>query len=237
MRRNATLFILSFVLALVLARQARADACIEGDGERSMRMIEKFARTKTQDRLELSSGSSAWICASGEAARLRKRIVAACTKILDRDGDDSPCITAVASAGVAKLGEHDVFAVVSTYEPDPLQSSGTYGKESTFTMLRAMKDPRAVALIVERWRAALPRVAEIEKLPKRSNRRGSVLLTWSSWRQLAAGLLGELGGADEETFLGEQAKATTDQYVGKACRDAAAAIAKRRAATKPAPAP
>lgn len=82
-----------------------------------------------------------------------------------------------------------------------------------------MYDPRAVPLIAETWKATLP-VAE-------KWRRGSgYLIEWSSWRQLAAATL---GGADEEGFLDEQAKATKDRYVARACRDGAAAIRARLA--------
>jgi hypothetical protein len=50
---------------------------------------------------------------------------------------------------------------------------------------------------------------------------------WSSWRQEAAGVLGALGGADEATFLDEQAKLTVDRSVARACKAGAAAIRKR----------
>jgi hypothetical protein len=53
------------------------------------------------------------------------------------------------------------------------------------------------------------------------------MASWSGWRQRAALALGALGGADDATFLDEQAKATKDRHVAAACTDAAAAIRKR----------
>jgi len=92
-----------------------------------------------------------------------------------------------------------------------------------------MGDPRGVALVVDAWKAAIPRAEEREK--RRDSMQG-----WSVWRQSAAEALGMIGGKDEIPFLEEQAKATKDIFVAKACRDAIAAIQKRLAA-KPAPAP
>jgi hypothetical protein len=56
------------------------------------------------------------------------------------------------------------------------------------------------------------------------------MASWSGWRQRAAQAIGVLGGKSEIPFLEEQAKATKDKHVAKACRDAIAAIEKRTAA-------
>jgi hypothetical protein len=83
-----------------------------------------------------------------------------------------------------------------------------------------MKDARAVAIVVDMWKTAIPRAAEREKKHRE-------MASWSGWRQRAAAVLGDLGGAVEQAFLEDQAKATKDTHVATACRDAAAAIAKR----------
>lgn len=217
--------ILAIVIALDLAGGPAAfcDSCPPGESDTGMKAIEAFAKDKTKTPV---GNSSPWVCVENDAQRLAKRVLAACATILDRDGDKSPCIDLVATAGVAKLGTHDIYAVVSAYPDDPLNHEGTWGRGTLFEMFRAMRDPRGLALIIERWRATIPRVEKLKK--------GAEGFTaWSGWRQLAASVIGDLGGADEVTFLDEQAKATVDVYVAQACRDAMAAIDKRLKAKAP----
>jgi len=51
--------------------------------------------------------------------------------------------------------------------------------------------------------------------------------SWAAWRLSAAAALGITGGADARAFLDEQAKATIDRGVKRACAAAIAAIDKR----------
>ena len=77
-------------------------------------------------------------------------------------------------------------------------------------------------VLQERGNTAIPRAEKNEK-------RRSAMMNWSVWRPYAAESLGAVGGKDESAFLEEQAKATKDSYVAKACRTAIAAIEKRLA--------
>src|SRR5688572_7413594 len=55
----------------------------------SMKWIEAYAKTKTAP---VPENTAPWLCARTDAVNLKKRIVAACTTILDRDGDKSECV-------------------------------------------------------------------------------------------------------------------------------------------------
>jgi hypothetical protein len=210
---------LVILLVLALARTASAGVCVDSsEADAAMKEIEAFAKNKSK------GGEIFWLCVELDAIRLKPRIERACRAIVDRDGIKSRCTLVAAAAGIAKLGDHDLYAFVSEKPDDPLLYS-TGGLEVTRTMmLGRMADPRAVQVIMETWRAALPRAAQQEK-------RRSSMMSWSVWRQHAARVLGALGGKDELAFLDEQAKATKDKLVAKACRDAIAAIEKRLART------
>src|SRR5207237_6986946 len=162
-----------------------------------------------------------WTCAELDAIRFKPRIERVCRKILDRDGTKSRCVRLAAAAEFAKLGDHDIYAAVLQSSEDPLQYRGGLWV-TRLTLLDRMRDPRAVPVILEQWKAAIPRAAEQEK------DHGS-MASWSAWRQAAAAALGGLGGKDEIAFLDEQAKSTKDKHVAKACRDAIAAVEKRLA--------
>jgi hypothetical protein len=138
---------------------------------------------------------------------------------MDRDGDTSECVDVVAAAGVATLGKHDIFAIVSAYKEDPLNSLG--GHWPKLDLLGAMGDARGATLIVDTWTAQIPRA---ERFAKSSN----VMEQWSSWRKHAAAKLGLLGGDKERDFLDAQAKATKDKRIAQLCRDAIKQIDSRK---------
>lgn len=208
------------VLALASARTADAGACLSAEeADEGMASIEAYAKAKA--RSEERERNYQWLCVELDAQRLRRRIERACRVILDRDGLESPCATIVAAAGVAQLGKHDLYAWAAERLEDPL----TYGADLGSTRIQVlglMGDPRGLPALLDAWKAAIPRAAAREK-----HRRS--MMGWSAWRQDAARSLGALGGKDEIAFLDEQAKATKDSFVARACRDAIAAIEKRLA--------
>jgi hypothetical protein len=209
---------LVILIVLAFARTAYAGVCVDSsEADEAMKEIEAFARNKSK-----GSGHISWVCVEMDAVRLKARIERACRTILDRDGIQSPCTLVAASAGITKLGDHDLYAAVSGKPDDPLlyDTNDHYG--STTKTLGRMGDPRAVQVIVESWKAAIPRAEQ-----KQKDR--LAMASWSVWRQRAASVLGTLGGKDEIAFLDEQARATKDRFVAKACRDAIAAIEKRLA--------
>ncbi|MEO6777269.1 MAG: hypothetical protein ABI467_30355 [Kofleriaceae bacterium] len=221
MRRAAVLWALAIVADL--GGVVRAGVC-EGrvaSADAGMKWIEKFANNKHAP-MDPDTEGAAWYCVQLEAHRERSRIEAACSKILDRDGDGdaSPCVDVAAAAGFAKLGTHDLFATIGKRKLRPYDTDA--GRDDNLALLGAMDDPRAVPIIVATWNAALPHAA---KWPSGSGR----FIEWSSWRTIAAQILGRIGGDPERTFLETQAKATTDRHVAQACRAGADAIAKRLA--------
>lgn len=216
MYRHPFVLIVVSVIALG-ARPARAG--LDCDNDQNLRLVEAFAKDKSKPPPD---NSYAWMCLEGGTDKLRARVEKACLKIVDRDGEKSPCMRVAAGAGIGKLGNHDVFAFVASMPEDPLNSeSGSWPK---LWLLSQLGDPRGAAIIVGMWQAALVRTDKLDKA-----NRHYYTTEWSSWRQSAAPVLGALGGADDQAFLVAQAAATKDRYVAKACRDAADAIGKRLA--------
>ncbi|HWO20056.1 MAG TPA: HEAT repeat domain-containing protein [Kofleriaceae bacterium] len=228
MRAVVILIVMGAALAAAPARTASAGVCVdESEADDGMKLIEAFAKDKSKGKaVEEGYG---WICVEVDALRLKSRIERACRKILDRDGIQSRCTIAVAAAGIPKLGDHDIYAFVVAMADDPLVHPGNIGT-TRLLLLGRMGDARAVPKIVELWKETLPRAAKSEK-----NR--PAMMGWSVWRQEAAEVLGKLGGKDEVPFLEEQAQATKDSFVAKACRAAIAAINKRLAAAPAAATP
>ena len=189
-----------------------------GEPVTAMTWIEAFAKSKAAKELD---NFEPWLCAQTDAVRLRKRIVAACTTILARDGEGSPCVTLLAAAGVATLGTHDIYALVVAAGPAENPVNASSGQWHEPQILGKLGDPRGARRLVDKWTAAIPEAGKREKSH-------AAMVAWSSWRQAAAHAIGVLGGADEATFLREQAAATKDKFVSQACLDAAAAIDKRK---------
>lgn len=199
------------------ARPARAG--LDCDNNENLRLVEAFAKDKSKPP---PGDSYAWMCLEGGTEKLRARVEKACLRIVDRDGEKSPCMRIAAGAGIGKLGGHDVFAFVASMREDPLNSEA--GGWPKLEFLSRLGDPRGAAIIVDMWKVALVRADKLEKA-----NRHYYTTEWSSWRQNAAPLLGALGGTDDQAFLVAQAAATKDKYVAQACRDAADAIGKRLA--------
>jgi hypothetical protein len=209
---------MKMALACVLAWSTTAHAGLDcPEKDEGVKQIEKFARAKfTSDDL-----SSAWLCVE-LAGKYKERIEKACEKIIDRDGAASPCWRLSAAVGVAKAGKHDILAWTLAQKEDPFDYGGAFLYK--FDLLARIGDPSGAAWIVQTWKDTIPRADE-----KQKQKKAYAMQAWSGWRQRAAAALGTFGGKDDATFLEEQAKATKDSYVAKACRDAAAAITKRLA--------
>ena len=217
-------FLLSFGILLASAHIAAAGYCIDTmEKDLAMKGIEAFAKDK---KTIPPNESLDWECAEMDAIRFKTRIERTCRMILDRDGIKSPCARLAALAGFAKLGDHDLYTLVLKQPEDPVQWESVQGFTRA-AILGRMGDPRGVSVILETWKAAIPRAAKNEKRRDR-------MQAWSVWRQQAATALGAIGGQVEIPFLDEQAKTTKDTYVAKECRNAMAAIEKRVNAAAPA---
>ena len=221
MTRPCLLVLLTVML--VGARTSAAGVCLsDREADDDMKLVEAYA--KDRSKREEVVQSYAFFCVGGAGKRLKARIAKACLAIMKRDGETTECMTAAATAGLSMLGDHDVFAWIAKQDEDPLFD------HTRLTLFNVLGDPRAVAITIEEWRATLPRAAAREK------RKGS-MAGWSSWRQVAAMLIGAHGGKDELAFLDEQAAATKDKYVALECRTAIAAIERRLAAASTAAPP
>lgn len=208
------------VLALLVLAAGRADAGLFCDNDEAIKQLETFAKDKTKaDELDQQY---TWVCLEGADAKYKERIEKACLKIVERDGDKSTCVRISAAAGLTKLGDRDLVALVAAFPEDPIEFAGGVGFYKVGLLAR-MGDPRGAKIVTDMWTAAIPRADAREK-------RHGGMADWSSWRQNAAKALGTLGDANDQAFLEEQAKATRDTHVAQKCRDGAAAIAKRLAA-------
>jgi hypothetical protein len=217
---------LAVLIVLTLARTVYAGACFEV--EDAMKKIEAFAKNGSKANAKAIEETEGWFCLEFNAPAFKPQIERACRTILDRDDIKSPCAYLAAAAGLAKLGDHDLFATVIESPDDPLAyqgNAGAFGATKT-QVLGRMGDPRAASVIVQLWKTALPRAEQQAK-------RRHAMMSWSVWRQDAAASLGAVGGKDEIAFLDEQAKATKDKFVAKACRSAVAVIEKRLAPPAP----
>ena len=206
-------------LALLLILVAPAYAGLDCDENEAIQDLEAFAKTKVGAKIDDPNNYN-WLCVEGVSPKLKPRIEKACLKILDRDGEkNNECVTVAAAAGIITLGKHDIFALVGKLDEDPIEFAGGVGWTKT-ALYERLGDPRAEPIVMEMWKTAIPRAEAREK-------RHRSMTDWSSWRQHAAATLGAVGDADAQRFLDEQAEATVDTAVRRACTEAAAKIAKR----------
>ena len=204
-------------LAILLAVLFTASSVHAGDfcGETKdeLASLEASAKTRTKEH------SGSWsMCLDGDRAD-KDRILRACTKILDDSPEDIGCNMLVASVGATTAGKHDVFAYIAKQF-----QAKDYARQAepawALTSFQDMGDPRAAAMIVERWKYLILVMAKHEK-------NHSVMEEWSAWRQASASALGATGGKDDATFLVEQAGLTKDTHVREACTAGAAQIQNR----------
>ena len=207
------------VLAVcVTAATAGAGVCTtESEADQDMDLIEQFAG----DAHRPPPGDSfAWMCVRLQAPRLAVRVISACSRILDRDGDRGECIDLVAVLGMARVGKHDIFHVVSQRPLEPFDSMK--GPNYNLYLLGAIGDARAAPIIIKAWQDMDPKIG-------RSRRHAPDLLPeWAAWRQIAAQILGRIANTTEvRAFLDGQAANADDHYVKQACVEASKAIAQR----------
>lgn len=203
------------VLVVLLALGSRAWAGLDCDDRAALADLEAYAKDRAAQQAFDDHYSA--LCIQSANPKLAARVAKACTKLLDRDGErGNPCVTIAAVYGLAKLGDHDIFALVSAFKEDPVVAAGGVGYYKV-QLLEKLGDPRGAQVIRTMWADAQPRADAREK-------RHREMASWSGWRQYAAHALGVLGSADDARFLDAEAAATKDRYVAKACRDAAAAI-------------
>jgi hypothetical protein len=210
------------------ASVAAAGICVgEGEIEDSVKALEQVAKNP-----KAKPEPSYWeACVRGvpeHYPQFGKRVTAACEKMLSRDPKYVMCIEVGAHLGHKQLAGVDFYSEISSRKLDPWL---WHHIDLNVFLLGKIGDPRATPLIVEAWKANLEEAAKREK---RKNKAAS-MMQWSGWRQDAARALAIVGGAAEKPFLEEQAKATKDGFVRKACLDAVAAIDKRLAAKPAAP--
>lgn len=211
----ATLFVL-----LATTRAYAGWECPEDHAE-SIKSIEKYAKDpKSFDHSGLDNFAPDFLCADGVAKEFPARVEAACKKVLDRKEDDhtDDCIDLAAFAGLSKVGDHDIFAIISARKENPFDFPGGFWWER-LTFLGAMKDARAVPLIIATWKAASAKAAK----KKSDNARTS----WIMWRRDACTALADLGGADEVAFLQQEVASAKEKLVRNVCNTAITAIKKR----------
>jgi hypothetical protein len=156
-----------------------------------------------------------------DTSRFDKRVAAACKKILARSDADETCLIALVDRQKRTDFDGPLFDRVAklSREPWPANSHPT-----AFRLFRVLADERAVALVVQSWRDAIP-IADA----KEKQHAHEAMLYWAAWRQEAAVTIGALSTSpDDAEFLRAQARATRDSYVRAACLDAAGAIDKRK---------
>lgn len=149
----------------------------------------------------------------GYGARIEK----ACTKILEREHDNEACIELAVRMHKTELGGVTLLEAALGWTLDVWNWDGM---QTRLWVLGTIGDARAAQKLVDTWKANVPVAAKREK-------RGWSLQAWAGWRKEAAEAIGKVGVAEHAAFLREQAGATKDRYVKKACLAAAAAIDKR----------
>ena len=191
-----------------LAAGVRADDC-----RYTIYQLDQFAR---DGRNERGAEHAAWCLR--DVDDMAPRVIAACTRILDRDPEWATCWAFAARRGVATLGKHDVFAWAAARprdvgEVDPLQP------DNALALLAKLGSAR---------RGARRRDVDGRRAP---GRRRADDRAWkreyAAWRVYAADTLAEYGDREAAAFLAEQARVTDDTRVAKACRAAAKAIRER----------
>lgn len=96
MHRRVLVSILASAIALG-ARPARAG--LDCDNDQNLRLVEAFAKDRSKPPPD---DSYAWMCLEGGTEKLRARVEKACLKIVDRDGEKSPCMRVAAGAAIGK---------------------------------------------------------------------------------------------------------------------------------------
>ena len=204
------------VLAAGAARPAWAGECDEGSAGEVIRGLEAYARSPKKEKPYLDH-----ICmdTASTVPKLVKRLLAACTKVLEREPDFANCTEWSVKFGAKQLGAIDLFErTTATFKLEPF----TYSSQ-TLPIYEALGDARAVPLVLEAWKAALA-----DKRSKQDRHAH----TFRVWRHAALRIFAKLGGATERAFLEEQQQVLKDRGLLKAIKKTLAEIDQR--AAKPA---
>ncbi len=150
-----------------------------------------------------------------ETPKLAKRLLAACTKILDKLPSDPVCVDAAAYLGNEMVGAHDIVETLAA-RPNEL------GDARSNRLFAATRATRAAPIVIARWKQLEPIADQHAKSADWRN-------DWAAWRNAAAVALGATGDATAKQFLLEQLARPLDLGVKRRCREAIAAIEKRTA--------
>lgn len=229
---------LVIIAALLLtARHADAGACLsDSEFADAVAGLEKRVKDPTHDMDYLRVCLPGAVTGEHATPKRIARVNAACTKILTRDPADQQCVMLAARQKKAELAGVKIYDAVVAWNSGPWSGPRLLGDWSSdfysldLQAFLSLRDPRAVALVVERWTAFQPQADAKEKSKKRTQ---ADMPAWSRWRQQAAAVLAALGSSTEITFLEQQVAATKDKQVKRACTQAIASIKKRAAATTP----
>jgi len=204
------------ILVLLVAHRASADMCgLPGVAEMTAKLEQRARLAKPE-----AETIGVWATCLRDMhdsvpadSALPVRLLAACTKLLDQIPEDPLCIEIAARLGKAELGGHDIVAAIAK-QPNRLEDARPND------LIAAIGAPRGAAVVMARWKQLVPAAAQKE-------RDADAMNSWAAWRLSAAAALGITGDAGARGFLEEQAKATIDRGVKRACAAAIAAIGKR----------
>ncbi len=195
------------------APPAWAGMCEEEYAAEQVEELEAYAKKPGKGKPYLDH-----ICMDTAATvpKLTKRVIAACTKIVEREADFTDCIEWSVKFGAKQLGAVDLFErTKESFKIEPF----TYGSQ-TMAIYEALGDARSVPLVREAWQAALA-----DKRAKQDRHSH----TFRVWRHAAIRIFAKLGGAEESSFLETQKGQITDKGLKKAIDKAIAEIRKRAA--------
>jgi hypothetical protein len=149
--------------------------------------------------------------------KLKPRLLAACTKILETDPDHTDCIVWTLEVGAKTIGKLDLFEAFAKQFPIDAFEGKSFG------MYAFMDDARALPAIREAWVRAAN-----DKRSKNPSRNRKYLL--AVWHQDALRLFTSKGTADDAKWLAEQLPKAADKGVRRNMHKAISAIEKRESA-------
>ena len=154
-----------------------------------------------------------------ENKKLKPRLLAACTKILETNPDHTDCIVWSLEVGAKTIGKLDLFVQFAKQFPIDAFEGHSFG------MYAFMDDARALPAIREAWVRA-----GNDKRSKNPGRNQKYLL--AGWHHDALRLFTSKGTADDAKFLAEQLAKAKDAGVRRGMHKAITAIEKREKAAK-----
>ena len=223
MTRIAVTLLVAVPFLLAAARTAHAGWDCSDNHADSIKTIEVYAKNPTAKAGGLNGDDPDFLCADGVAKEFPDRVAKACKTILDRKADKyaDDCIDLAALAGLTQVGDHDIFAAISTRKENPFDFPGGFWWPRV-GFLGSMADARASAIILKEWQDNAP------KAPKK--RSSNAVTSWVMWRRDACTALAATGDADTVAFLERELATTTGsraKVVKASCTGAIVAIKKR----------